>query len=249
MRFTLLVLLKANVPYHSTFGTQSVDIYVGPHRQQFRVHEKLLHTRIPSFYDAIEMAGNSDYPFLHDEDPGNFDALLGWLYTGNLHELRGPASSQGIQSDQSTWIPHKLYALAHKLDIPDLMDSVMAEWVKRDSTYEYYPHFNMIDEVYSALPAGSPPRKYVAWVMYSITRQEYKNSLWPGRKMRKMMEKHPDLKADFSEYIEEEKAQVEEHDKRLQHLEEEKAAKVFEWQAEERETGIDPRSCNEAFAG
>ena len=121
--------------------------------------------------------------------------------------------------------------------------------IKRDSTYEYYPHFGMIDEVYSTLPAGSPPRKYVAWVMYSITRQEYKNPLWPGKKMRKMMEKHPDLKADFSEYIEEEKAQVEEQDKILQRLEEEKAARTLDWQAELRETGIDPRSCNEAFAG
>jgi hypothetical protein len=195
------------------------------------------------------MTANSDDAAFHDEDPGNFDALLSWLYTGNLPELSGPTTGQGLQSDLSTWIPHKLYALAHKLDMPELMETVMVEWIKQDSTYEYYPHFNMIDEVYSTTPTGSAPRKYVAWIMYSITRQEYENPLRPGKKMRKMMEKHPDLKADFSEYIEEEKAKVEEKDKRVQRLEEEKAARTLEWQAELRETGIDPRSCNEAFAG
>jgi hypothetical protein len=176
-----LLIDIADLTYHSTFGTETLDIYVGP--------------------------------------------------------------------DQSTWIPHKLYALAHKLQIQELMDNIMVEWVKRDNTYEYYPHFGMIDEVYLTLPAGSSPRKYVAWVMYSITRQEYKNHLWPGKRMRKMMEKHPDLKTDFAEYIEEENAQFEERNKRVQRLEEESAARALEWHAEERETGIDPRACTEAFAG
>ncbi len=125
----------------------------------------------------------------------------------------------------------------------------MVEWVKMDSTYEHYPHLNMVDEVYSTPPAGSPPRKYVSWVMYSITRQEYENPVMPRKKMRKMMEKHLDLEADFSGYIEEEKAQVEEHNNRLQRLKEGKAARAMACQTEELDTGIDPRACNEVFAG
>jgi hypothetical protein len=163
--------------------------------------------------------------------------------------LNNPTISEDDESCPSAWIPHKLYLLAYKLSVPELMETIMVRWVKMDSSYEHYPHFNMTDEVYSTLLAGSLPRKYVSGVMYSITRQQYKNPLLPGKKMRKMMEKHPDLKADFSEYLEEDNAQAQEHNKRFKRIEEKKAARALECQAEERDTGIDPRACNEAFAG
>ena len=52
-------------------------------------------------------------------------------------------------------------ALAYKLGNENLMKKVMYEWVKSDYTHGSLHSLKVTDEVYSAVPAGSPPRQYV----------------------------------------------------------------------------------------
>jgi BTB/POZ domain len=81
-----------------------VDIYVGPEWQNFRVHKKLLCARVPYFKDLVEDKGYIGYAPFPDQDPEAFDALLGWVYTG---ELRASSST-------------KAHALAVELGIREL---------------------------------------------------------------------------------------------------------------------------------
>ena len=72
----------------------------------------------------------------------------------------------------------------------------MYEWVESDYTHGSLPSLEVINEVYSAVPAGSPPRQYVLWTMYEVAGQNTKDTSWTMDKMETLVKKHPDLEND-----------------------------------------------------
>jgi hypothetical protein len=75
------------------------------------------------------------------------------------------------------------------------------EWVEIDYTHESFPSLEVINEVYSAVPAGWPPRQYVLWVMYEVAGQNIKDTSWTMDKMQTLVKKHPDLENDFRQIL------------------------------------------------
>lgn len=91
--------------------------------------------------------------------------------------------------------------LAYKLGHENLMRKVVYEWVESDYTHGSLPPLEVINEVYSAVPAGSPPRQYVLWVMYEVTGQNIKDTSWTMDKMQTLVKKNPDLENDFRQIL------------------------------------------------
>ncbi|PMD47707.1 hypothetical protein L207DRAFT_523072 [Hyaloscypha variabilis F] len=224
-------------------STEMMDIYVGPHSQHFRVHKKVLCRRIPYFNNTIE--NSIEFP---DEGPESFYALLLWVYTEKLPVV---SKSEKVKV-QSPWNLLKVYSLAQKLASPELISYVTSQWIEqaRGQSNAQCPNFELLDEIYSTLPAESRPHEYISWVFYSLSRLNSENGLAVGE-VWKLMKKHPDLKADLVQYIEKEKAWYEREKLRASQIQEIKKTDKATGKDEEDEhdSGIDHRSCTEAFAG
>ncbi|KAE9363816.1 hypothetical protein N431DRAFT_497589 [Stipitochalara longipes BDJ] len=159
-----------------------------------------------------------------EEHPECFYALFLWVYTEKLPVLSTPPSNK---------------------------ERIKSPW-KRIRQYDaYVPNFDILDEIYSTLSARSRPQNYISWVLYSIRRQKSANLLPAVEKMQELMNKHPDLKADFAQYLDKEKAWYEKEKLRACNLQETKKAdeQVGKHEEEEHDSGIDLKACTEGFAG
>jgi hypothetical protein len=69
-------------------GTEMVDLYVGPEKEQFHVHKAAICGKTPYFEkmfkeDGFEESYNNSASFPED-DTVLFDLLLGWVYHGSI---------------------------------------------------------------------------------------------------------------------------------------------------------------------
>jgi hypothetical protein len=102
-----------------------VDIYVGPDRVHFRIHQKLLCQDAPvfdrMFNGSFEEAAKKSADLPADE-PETFDSFLQWLYRATLDKIdKTTVNSKG----GSMWNRIKLYCFADKYCIDVLADSTM----------------------------------------------------------------------------------------------------------------------------
>jgi hypothetical protein len=81
----------------------------------------------------------------------------------------------------------------------------MDQWIESDAIHNCLPSLDFVAEVYSKLPADSPPRKYASWVLYWISRQRRKDAHWVAGDIQELMKKHPELRDDLRKHLEEEK--------------------------------------------
>ena len=213
--------------------------------QHFRVHKKVLCRRISFFENAID--NSVEFPEVR---PESIYALLLWVYTGNLPVV----SKTEKMRIQSHWNLLKVYILAHKLNVPELMAYITKQWIdqEREESNTYLLNFDLLDELYSKLPAESRPHGYISWVFCKIRRQKSGNFDSIFKEVQKLMKKHPDAKADFAKYIEEEKVWHEKKQSRATKLQKEKKnadGGVARLEDGENDNGIDYKACTEAFSG
>ncbi|KAF2731399.1 hypothetical protein EJ04DRAFT_10233 [Polyplosphaeria fusca] len=127
-----------------------VDLYVGTENTHWILHEKLLCYHSPFFRRIFYSKSNTSKSFgLPDEEDFPFKTFVGWLYSYSLPVPR-EESDLGVQFD--------LYLLAEKLEIPRLIQDVLAnvrEWYKYSDSY---PGLRRVQYIYANTEDGSPMR-------------------------------------------------------------------------------------------
>jgi hypothetical protein len=138
-------------------------------------------------------------PVLPENPPENFALAIEWLHTKKFAAPRDNDSPA-----LWVWDPVATFARAQMLGNKKSMNAVMDAWIKSDADHNCLPALEFIDEVYAKLPAGSPPRKYVAWAMFWASRDNPKDGRFVDQTMKDLIKKYPDLKSDFNSHLEEE---------------------------------------------
>ena len=122
------------------FGTEIVDLYVGPRgprQKQFRIHKRLLCSKVPYFDDAMFSSGMLETqvnPSTFEEDcPAYFELWEQRVYTGTLPAL-GLIESMRLDQLVSarvkmSWRAAGFYKFLDKICLFDLMDLVMTKWI------------------------------------------------------------------------------------------------------------------------
>ncbi|PMD41031.1 hypothetical protein L207DRAFT_529313 [Hyaloscypha variabilis F] len=193
--------LSQFVPLTSKFG--SFCSYTGGRSRRFHTSNSMyanlkydLHGLIIKDVPAITYYGR---PVLPENPPENFALAIEWLHTKKFAALRDTDSPASW-----VWDPVTMFARAQILGNKNLINAVMDAWIKSDADHNCLPGVEFIDQVYAKLPAGSPPRKYVAWAMFWGSRDNPKDGRFVDQKMKDLMKKYPDLKSDFNSHLEEE---------------------------------------------
>jgi hypothetical protein len=167
-------------------------------------YSKLPDQGVPYNDDFLTHTAYYESPKLSSDSSHYFGLAVEWLYKKNLAPPRGTIPGPDSPSSWQ-WNPINMYGLAHKLNNKKLLNAVMDQWVESDAVHNCLPSLGFVAEVYSKLPADSPPRKYASWVVYWITRQRRKDSHWGVDDIQELMKKQPDLKNDLRKHLEEEK--------------------------------------------
>lgn len=125
----------------STLVEDIVNIYVGPPREHFEVHEESLYQDVP-VYDTMFKSGfmeglkkSTDLP---EDEPETFETFIQWLYDDGLDDIEIDRESQWSEPLLGRM---KLVLFASKYWIDVLADYAMAtillatqEWEERDFT-------------------------------------------------------------------------------------------------------------------
>ncbi|TVY81684.1 hypothetical protein LSUE1_G005999 [Lachnellula suecica] len=149
-------------------GTEMVSIYVGEDEDEehFTVHKELLCNKIPYFQKMFQGGFNeakTSVARFPEDEPESFDLLLGWVYEDKIRHLTKEPSIEGDTSGlDSSWDPDKLYGLAHKLCIPELMDSVIDTYRGFLKMTHSGPSYSSFTDGYTLTRPGSPYRRFLA---------------------------------------------------------------------------------------
>jgi BTB/POZ domain len=99
-------------------GTKMVNLYVGPKKAHFHVHEEILCSKIPYFAKmfrgvfAKASTKSTDFP---EDDLDLFDILLGWVYQDSIR----PLTMRKLER-QWSWDVLEFYVLVEKYCLPEL---------------------------------------------------------------------------------------------------------------------------------
>ncbi|EPE31711.1 POZ [Glarea lozoyensis ATCC 20868] len=155
------------INFSTKFGNDLVQIIVGKEERLFTIHKTLLCNKIPyfsalfngSFAEAAEK--KACFP---DDEPGSYDVLFHWVYTGVLP----PLTSDNLSAPKHAWNPVAVFSLADRMIIPELMDSVMDAWILGDAVRCEYPGLELTEEIYDTTPEGSASRKYLMMSVFHM---------------------------------------------------------------------------------
>ncbi|EPE31712.1 POZ [Glarea lozoyensis ATCC 20868] len=183
------------------FGTTMVDIYIGEEKTHFRVHKSILCTKIEYFERMFNssFAESSGFASFPEDDPTCFDVLLEWVYSGSLRNL-----APGDKSKPRLWNPYQLFSLVDRMMIQGLKDGIMDAWISHDKADDALPGIHDATEIYAKTPAGSGPRKYMAYALHyvlTVMREQHARTDWSTADIAKALALNEDLCVDVLELI------------------------------------------------
>ncbi|KUJ07196.1 uncharacterized protein LY89DRAFT_789980 [Mollisia scopiformis] len=150
--------------FSDIMGTDMLDIYVGmgTEKKLFRVHEKILRDKVP-YFDKMLSNGfqeSIDKKIELPEDHVNsFDILLLWVYTSNIQPFSWILNS--ANGSDMKWDVFKVYELADKLCLEELMDEVTSTYIDASEKQDILPSITSIGEDCSKLSAHMGLKKYM----------------------------------------------------------------------------------------
>ena len=187
----MLNFRKANIWIRRLIGTELVDLYVGPEKQHFRVHKKILGHRVPHFEVVKSRA------FIPRHIPPVFDMLIRWIYNNTLPVLiRG-----ALLNDNMFWNAGHLYILAEKIGLPQLQDITMDTLLSFFKANRVLPCPNFMVYIYSQTEKTSPIRKLMVRSLRWVVLSPEKSAEWPVAKLAKAQNECGDLSADFTQLL------------------------------------------------
>ena len=121
-----LPYLYTNRLWSSAFSSPVFEVFVGKNKQQFAAHQAIL-AQSPALRKACEDQAKKrgrarTSLLLPNENPGNFGALLQYLYTGNVHN-NAPVNSTDTEAEElakSAKRLAKLYCLGAAYELGEL---------------------------------------------------------------------------------------------------------------------------------
>jgi len=184
-----------------------VNIYVGdPEKDQedhFTVHKKLLCTKIPyfgkMFKGNFQEAATNTARFPEDS-PKTFDLLLGWVYNGYLPPMTSTPDNDAESLHIPSWDALKLFALAEKFCISELMDITMDMYRKNDEENGTLPMFGAMEMAYEITDVGSALQKYMAMSCAYVLVNE---DSWKVQDIWTLLKEDPGLNLDVMAIIRE----------------------------------------------
>jgi len=121
------VLYRAS-NYRNGLGLEMADLYIGEEKRHLRVHKSLLCDKIPCvtkmFRGSFSEAATSEVTFPEDT-PEAFEVLISWVYHSRLPPGAVTKNNDSQKWTEILWDHCKVYALANKFCLPELMDEVM----------------------------------------------------------------------------------------------------------------------------
>ena len=187
----MLNFRKDNIWIRRLIGTELVDLYVGPQKQHFRVHKKILGHRVPHFKAVKSQV------FIPKHIPPVFDMLIRWIYNNSL-----PILTRGAQlNDNMFWNAGHLYILAEKIGLPQLQDITMDTLLSFFKANRVLPCPNFMVYIYSQTEKTSPIRKLMVRSLHWVVFSSGNPSEWPVAKLSKAQNECGDLSADFTQLL------------------------------------------------
>ncbi|CAG8979576.1 hypothetical protein HYALB_00010777 [Hymenoscyphus albidus] len=182
----------------ATFGVQMVDLFIGPTKQQFRVHKTLLCNRVEYFHkmfssgflEAEEKSGS-----LPDEEPIVFALFLEYLYGGG--RLSPVDVTLSTQSSGPIVDRIKLYGFAERICLVELADYVMTNLISNLKHYERTPSREGILLAYKETRTGSSLRRYMSSALYYVMKYETEDSPWTAEALCETLKEVDDLLYDL----------------------------------------------------
>ena len=178
-----------------------VTLCVGPEKYVFRVHRKPLCKKIAYFAKMFggqfEEAITSAATFPEDES-ATFGMLLNWVYHNTIPAVISQKDEEGKWKEN--WDAFKLYALAEKLCISEVMDRALEAYMSALRRSNLLPGINDIDSGYSATGENSSLRKFLRQTfIYTLTCFDIgrPGGGWENEGMQMLLVKHPDLARDI----------------------------------------------------
>ncbi|KAF4626408.1 hypothetical protein G7Y89_g11753 [Cudoniella acicularis] len=184
--------------FDNIFGTEMVDLFVGPEKKRFHVHKSVLCQRVPYFRAMFEsefIEAQENLATFPEDNAESFDVLLIWIYTGKLQQLR-----RDSVSNKWTWSPIDFFQLAEKLCLPIVMDRTMDTMRAIDCETHMGMGLGSISNTYSKTGTKSAMRKYAIDCLLFIF-FESKRHQWPVSTFQDFMKDNPDMAVDFMEGI------------------------------------------------
>ncbi len=178
-----------------------VSLCVGPEKYVFLVHKKPLCKKIvyfaKMFGSGFEEASTNAATFPED-NIATFGSLLNWVYQGKIADVTLFKNEKGKWLE--SWDVFKLYTLAEKLCIPEVMDRTLDAYIAALKRSNVLPGIDDIDSGYSENGENSSLRKLLCRT-YIYTLTTFDTSLpsggWKNEDMQMLLVKHPDLARDI----------------------------------------------------
>lgn len=205
-----------------------VDIFVGPEKVRYRLHKKMLCSKIP-YFDKILNGGFKEAKegtaHLPEDDPDAFDMMCGWVYSGKLVDLEIVLGKDGVGT--INWDLNEVYIMAEKLCLPQLMDTVMDMLRAHHQEVNELPSPDFVHQAYSRTADNSSLQKYtILGLKFAITsenrippylmprpkleelEEKVAKSPWQTSAIRKLLAEHDNFARDFISSIRNEDASM-----------------------------------------
>ena len=180
---------------HSELGFDTVDIVVGPEKETFRVHKKLLCSRAPVFdkmFNGSFKEAETQQASLPEDDPEAFSIFLEWLYSGSILPPGKDDNSKLVLNDQI-----KLYCFAEKYCLAQLMDYTISASIAFLNERKGLPTCDHIEMAYNHTASGSPLRRFMVLSMQYVIVNMDGSKNWKTEDVAALMGRCTDLSFDF----------------------------------------------------
>ena len=140
---------------------------MGLDEENFMAHKDLICSKSPFFSAACNgnfIEGKEGLVRLPEDQPPIFDLFLQWLYTGDV-----PVTSSDAYLDWSE--SAALYVLAEKLQISELKNAVIDQWICKNKATDEYP-IGIVAYVYTNTLDSSPLRRLVVEMVACVITSE-----------------------------------------------------------------------------
>ncbi|TVY80461.1 hypothetical protein LSUE1_G005343 [Lachnellula suecica] len=192
---------ESGLTFGSQLGTDMVEIFVGPHRQHFRIHEHILVSNVAYFKGMFSggfKKARTKTADLAEDDPLVFDTFQQWLYgSKRLPPVEEPRSDK---ANSFVEIPDriKLYGFAEEYCIDELADYIMTNLMSVYCHHGHNPGVEMMVLAYESTNSrNSPLRSFMSNFLYNIIEAEKEEGLLRARTLGNGLATNGDIITDL----------------------------------------------------
>jgi hypothetical protein len=181
--------------FYRKLGRKIIEFRVGPQKEPFDVHKKLLQDNVPAlFTNDLDTANTISFEF-PDDDPEAFELLIEYCYKEELEVANETTSTEDCYRRL------KLYCMAEKYEQHGLMNNCMDFLMAYLRSKRPSWPISWCSYAYQHTPPGSPLRSLMSrWFAFKFLQRKDKGK-WTTREFSAVVLEHPDLVHDAFRHI------------------------------------------------